>query len=107
MTESSYEPPTEPTPTYDPPVDPNPGRPDHAQPTMTTVGASPKMIAATAVSTLVGIVVALLNALQANPNLFGDLPTPVQSLILVVVPPLLTGFAAYTASPGSVVEKRN
>lgn len=88
-------------------TDPTPGYPDHAVPVVQTVGASPKMIAATAVSTLVGIVVAVLNALQANPNLFGTLPTAVQSLILVVVPPLLTGFAAYQASPGNVTLRRS
>jgi hypothetical protein len=97
MTESSY----------DPPVDPTPGVPDHAQPTVQTVGWSPKMVVATAASTLVAIVVALLNALQADPSLFGDLPVWAQSALLIVIPPILVGFASYQASPGSVVEKRN
>lgn len=78
--------------------------PTHSAPTpvVKTEGYSPKMLAATAVSTLVGIVVAVLNALQENPNLLGTLPVPVQSLLLVVIPPILAGFAAYQASPGSV-----
>jgi hypothetical protein len=71
-------------------------------PVVKTVGTSPKMIAATAVTTLVGIVVAILNALQADPNLFGELPVVWQSVILVVIPPLLAGFATYQASPGTV-----
>jgi hypothetical protein len=87
-------------------VDPTPGFPDHAAPATKTVGWSPKMLAATATTTLVGIVVALLNALQADPSLFGDTPTWLQSLLLIVIPPLLAGFASYQASPGAVVEKR-
>lgn len=83
-------------------TDPTPGVPDHAAPSVKTVGWSPKMVTATAVTTLIGIVVAILNALQADPSLFGDLPTPVQSLLLVVIPPILAGFATYQASPGAV-----
>lgn len=87
-------------------TDPTPGVPDHATSTTQTIGWSPKMVAATAATTLVGIVVAILNALQENPSLFGALPTWLQSLLLVVIPPLLAGFASYQASPGTVVEKR-
>lgn len=76
-------------------------------PVVKTVGWSPKMVAATAVTTVIGIVVAILNALQADPSLFGDLPTPVQSLILVVIPPILAGFASYQASAGNVVVSNN
>jgi hypothetical protein len=76
--------------------------PSHIAPVVKTVGWSPKMVASTVVTTVIGIVVAILNALQADPSLFGDLPTPVQSLILVVIPPILAGFAAYQASPGNV-----
>lgn len=83
-----------------------PGVPDHAAPTVKTVGWSPKMIAATAATTLVGVVVALLNALQADPSLFGDLPTWAQSLLLVVIPPVLAGFASYSAGPGEVTVQR-
>ena len=83
-----------------------PGVPDHAAPAVRTEGFSPKMVAATAATTLVGVVVALLNALQADPNLFGDLPTVWQSVILVVVPPVLAGFASYSASPGNVTVQR-
>jgi hypothetical protein len=83
-------------------TDPTPGYPDHAAPAVKTVGWSPKMVTATAVTTVIGIVVAILNALQADPALFGDLPTPVQSLLLVIIPPILAGFATYQASPGNV-----
>jgi hypothetical protein len=88
-------------------TDPTPGVPDHAAPTVETVGWSPKMITATAVTTVVGIVVAVLNALQADPSMFGDLPTELQSLILVIIPPILTGIATYSASPGNVTVKRS
>ena len=76
--------------------------PDPSMPVVRTVGWSPKMVASTAVATVIGIVVAILNALQANPNLLGQLPTPVQSLLLVIIPPILAGFAAYQAPPGNI-----
>lgn len=67
-----------------------------------TVGYSPKMVASTAVTTVVGIVIALLNGLQANSAMLGDLPPWAQFVILLAIPPLLTGFSAYKASPGEV-----
>jgi hypothetical protein len=88
-------------------TDPTPGFADHAAPSVQTVGWSPKMITATVMTTLLGIVVAILNALQADPDLFGDLPTELQSLLLVVIPPILTGIATYTAAPGNVTVKRS
>jgi len=88
-------------------TDPTPGVPDHAAPATETLGWSPKMIVATVMTTLLGIVVAILNALQADPDLFGDLPTELQSLLLVVIPPILTGIATYTASPGTVTTRRS
>jgi len=86
-------------------TDPTPGFADHAAPAAKTVGWSPKMLAATAATTLVGIVVAILNALQEDPAMFGALPTWLQSLLLVVIPPLLAGFASYQAGPGEVVKR--
>lgn len=83
-------------------VDPTPGFPDHAAPVVKTEGVSPKMVAATAVTTLVGIVVALLNAVQANTSLLGGLDPVLQFIILTAIPPALAGFAAYQASPGNV-----
>jgi hypothetical protein len=81
-----------------------PGVPDHAapEPVVATVGLSPKMIWSTAGTTLVMVVVAVLNAVQTNPGLIGGLPLWAQSLILIVIPPVLVGFASYQAGPGDV-----
>lgn len=87
-------------------TDPTPGVPDHAAPATRTVGFSPKAIASTVVAALVGVVVTVLNAVQENPDLLGGLPVMVQSLILLLVPPVITWLAAYQASPGTVVERR-
>lgn len=78
------------------------GQPDHAAPKLVTDGISPKAIAATVVSAVVGIVVAALNAVQADPSLLGPLPVWVQGAILAVVPTLITFLAAYKAGPGVV-----
>lgn len=78
------------------------GQADHAAPVPTTNGLSPKAVAATVVSGLVGIVVALLNGLQADPAMLGSLPTWAQSLVLLLVPPVITFLAAYQAKPGDV-----
>ena len=83
-----------------------PGVPDHASPTTKTVGLSPKAIASTVVAALVGVVVTILNGVSENPDLLGGLPTWAQSLILLIIPPLLTWLAAYQAAPGTVVERR-
>lgn len=87
-------------------TDPTPGVPDHAAPATRTVGLSPKAIASTVVAALVGVVVTVLNAVSDNPDLLGGLPVTVQSLILLLVPPVITWLAAYQASPGTVVERR-
>lgn len=81
-----------------------PGMPDHAapEPVITTVGLSPKMVWSTAGTTLVMVVVAVLNAVQADPALLGGLPIWLQSLILIVIPPALVGFVGYQANPGGV-----
>lgn len=79
-----------------------PGVPDHAAPTVKTVGWSPKMIAPTVVTTLVGVVVALLNAVAADASMLGGLHPVLQFVILTAIPPVLAGFAAYQASPGNV-----
>lgn len=83
-----------------------PGVPDHAAQSVETVGLSPKMVAASVATTAVGIVVALLNALQADASLLGDLPPVLQFVILTAIPPLLAGFAAYQAKPGDVTVRR-
>jgi hypothetical protein len=68
-----------------------------------TVGVSPKMVAATVVTTVVGVIVALLNALQADASLLGGLNPVLQFIVLTAIPPVLAGFAAYQARPGDVV----
>lgn len=83
-----------------------PGVPDHASPTLKTVGLSPKNIAGTTLAALVGVVVTILNAVQENPDLLGTMPTWAQSLILLLVPPVIVWLGTYQAPPGTVVERR-
>jgi uncharacterized RDD family membrane protein YckC len=78
------------------------GQPDHAAPAVKTEGVSPKAIAAGVVGALVGVIVTVLNAMQAQPDLLGSLPTFWQSAILLVIPPVVSFLAAYQASPGTV-----
>jgi hypothetical protein len=54
-----------------------------------------KVKVATAVTFIVGVLIAVLNYLQANSSLLGSLPLWAQSLILVVIPPVLVGLSAY------------
>lgn len=68
-----------------------------------TVGASPKVIVTTIVSGLIGVLIAVLNAVSANSDLLGSLPPMVQGLILVLIPPVVTWLAGYQAPPGTVV----
>jgi hypothetical protein len=67
-----------------------------------TNGLSPKAAAAGAVGLLVGIAIAVLNAVQ-DANLLGDLAMPLQVILLAAIPPVLTFLGAYQASPGNVV----
>lgn len=72
-----------------------------------TIGASPKAVAATAVATVLGVVLALLNALNtdAGAGLLGGLNPTVQAIILFAVPPLITGVTTYMAAVGRVALK--
>lgn len=79
------------------------GQPDHAALPARTIGLSPKALAATVVSVLVGVAVAALNAVQEDPSLLGPLPVWVQGVILAVVPALISLVSVYSASPGVVV----
>ena len=103
MTEPHYE------PTADPPTGPTPQVPGVADHSLVarTEGLSPKMIAPTVVTTCVGIIVALLNALQADASMLGGLHPVLQFIILTAIPPILAGFAAYQASPGAVRVERS
>lgn len=96
MTDSAYEPPTDPTP----------GVPDHAAPAVRTEGLSPKTLASSAVGLGVGILIAVLNAVQDN-DLLGTLPPALQVILLAAIPPVLTFLAAYQASPGTVKVERS
>lgn len=79
--------------------------PEASKPRLTTNGLSPKAVVATVMSALLGGIVALLNAVQENPDLLGGIPPWVQSLILAVTPVVLTGLATYRAKPGDVRER--
>jgi hypothetical protein len=78
---------------------------DHAAPATVTDGISPKALASGATGLLVGIVVAVLNAVTES-NLLGGLPPTVQVLLLAAIPPVLSYLAAYQAGPGTVTVKR-
>lgn len=67
-----------------------------------TVGASPKAVAATAVSTVLGVLFATLTAVAGSPELLGGLPPIVQFLILAALPPVLVGIATFQAAVGKV-----
>jgi len=56
-----------------------------------------KVIAATCMSTGVGVAVAVLNDVEADHQMLGGLPAWAQALVLVVVPPVATFLAGYQA----------
>lgn len=90
-------------------ISPDPLGPRHVGTSnVETVGASPKAVAATAVSTLLGIVLAVLNAVNSpeGAQLLGSLPATVQALILVAIPPLVIGVSTYAAAVGRVALKQ-
>ena len=70
-------------------------------PVVKTEGVSPKALASSAVGLLVGILIAVLNAVQEN-QLLGSLPPALQVILLAAIPPILTFLAAYQAGPGNV-----
>lgn len=76
--------------------------PDRTEPAPRTVGLSPKTIVGTVVAGLLGTLVAVLNLVQDDPALLGSLPAPLQTVLIVLVPPVLAGLAVYRASPGTV-----
>ncbi|GHJ42258.1 holin [Streptomyces sp. TS71-3] len=56
-----------------------------------------KVTAATAASLVVGVVVAVLNAVVADASLLGSLPEWLQSVIIALVPPILTFLGGWQA----------
>jgi hypothetical protein len=74
---------------------PQSGPPPQPPPPPAAVEA--KVIASTAASLVIAAVVAVLNAVQTDHTLLGGLPVLVQTVLLVLVPPLLTFAAGYQA----------
>ncbi|MGW4239249.1 holin [Streptomyces sp. NPDC004749] len=64
---------------------------------MSNAPVEEKVKAASAASFVVGIVVAVLNAVVADNSLLGPLPVWLQSVILALVPTALTWLAGYQA----------
>lgn len=56
-----------------------------------------KVKASTAVATVVGVLVTLLNTAVGNSQLMGSMPSWLQSLLTLVVPPLATFLAGWVA----------
>lgn len=54
-----------------------------------------KLVAASIITLLAGIAVALLNAVQADSSILGSLPPAVQFVILAAIPPVLSFAAGY------------
>lgn len=73
-----------------------------------TVGASPKTVLATAVSTVLSIALAVLNLVNtpAGAGLLGGLNPIAQTLIIAAIPPLAIGLTTYHAAVGRVALKR-
>lgn len=70
----------------------------HPIPPVQTGPVETKVKVATAVSTVIGFLVALDNALAANSVLLGSLPGWSQFLILTLVPALATFWTAYATT---------
>lgn len=56
-----------------------------------------KVKASTLTATVVGVLVTVLNTAVGNSQLMGSLPTWLQSLLTLVIPPLATFLAGYAA----------
>ncbi len=55
-----------------------------------------KVLASAGAAAVIGVVIAVLNAVQNDPSLLGSLPTWLQSVILVAIPTVLTFLAGYS-----------
>lgn len=58
-----------------------------------TTPVSPKVTASTAVTLLASLALAILNGVAADSSILGGLPSQLQFILLLVIPPLAT-FAA-------------
>lgn len=74
-------------------------------PKIVTDGLSPKVIVSTVLALALGVVVAVLNAVQAQPGLIAFLPPWAQFLVLAAVPTLLVGLGGYQAPAAGIVEQ--
>ena len=67
----------------------------HSGPPTPATTVSPKVIAAGTLALVSSIVVALLNALQADSTLLGGLHPTVQFIAVTIIPPILVAFSGY------------
>jgi hypothetical protein len=75
--------------------------------TLETVGTSPKAIASGLSGLVIGVLVAVLDAVQGNVELLGGLPEWVQVVLLAAIPAVIAYASAYVAPPGEVRERRS
>jgi hypothetical protein len=73
--------------------------------TLETVGTSPKTIAAGLSGLGIGVLVAILDALQGDISLLGDLPPVVSTILLAAIPAVIAYASAYAAPPGEVRQR--
>lgn len=57
-----------------------------------------KVVAASVVTLVVSVLIAILNAVAADSSMLGGLPAPLQVIVLVVIPPVLTWLGGYAKS---------
>jgi hypothetical protein len=69
-----------------------------------TVGTSPKALASGLSGLGIGVLVAVLDALQGDISLLGDLPPVVSTILLATIPAVIAYASAYAAPPGEVRE---
>lgn len=72
-----------------------------------TAGASPKAVLATAATTALSMILAVLNLVNTaeGAHLLGGLHPIAQTLLIVMVPPLVVGITTYRAAVGRVALK--
>jgi hypothetical protein len=73
--------------------------------TLETVGTSPKAVASGLSGLGIGVLVAVLDAVQGDISLLGDLPPVVSTILLAAIPAVIAYASAYVAPPGEVRER--
>lgn len=56
-----------------------------------------KVIASTFASAAIGTTIAVLNDVETHNDMLGDLPAPVQAIVLIVIPTVITFMTGWTA----------